>query len=616
MGHPPSMSSRYSYWLWCLLLGLLLPEARAAAPVQIGVLAFEGEERALARWRPLAEYLTEEIPGRQFRIVPLTHEGFRNRIRKRQLDFVLTNPAHYVGLEVAFGVTRIATLRNRHGKSALTRFGAVIFTRSDSPITTLEALRAKRLAAVNGEAFGGFLLARRRLRAAGIDPLHAMRPLWLGFPQREIVLAVLAGRAEAGTVRTGVIEQMIEAGEVRRDQLRILGERQPPGFPLRLSTELYPEWPMARLPHTDPELARQVTLRLLQMPRDSAVAQATRTAGWTIPLDYQKLHEILRQFQLPPYQPRPATLGDLWRDHGGLFAALFGTLLLMLATAAYVLRMHRALRHSHRALMEHRDQLEERVEERTRALLASNEALRQDIQARMRQEEALQGGCECLQGIHALIVRDDLACEQRLQSILDHLANSFGARQLVFSRLYQGEPQPCGASPPQHGSIPMLWPEQAQRAIESGETVSASFSGERGRLEYLACPVVRQGRTVALLELSAPEEPGEQTRPDLHSELGMRILHLVAQWLAYEDEARCQEAARAAAAKRLAGLTPRESEVLLEVARGAPNKVIARHLGISIKTVELHRSNLMRKLERNNVAELTRLAIQAGLLKE
>ncbi len=599
-----------------LLLICLLPLAAVAQTpvpevVHIGVLAFEGREQARARWQPLADYLSAGIPGHRFAILPLTHEGFRTRIRKQQLDFALTNPAHYVSLEVDFGATRIATLRNRHGEAALTRFGAVIFTRADGPVR-LEALRGRRLAAVNPEAFGGFLLARYRLETAGIDPLREMRPLWLGFPQREIVQAVLAGRADVGTVRTGVIEHMIAAGELRPGDLRILGARREPGFPLRLSTGLYPEWPMARLPHTDEELARRVALRLLQMPPDGAVARATRSAGWTIPLDYNGVHQVLRHFEIAPYRPQPRTLTDLWRDHRGLISALLAALLLVLATVAYILRIHRALRHSHQALLRHRDELEARVEERTRALIAANDELREDIEARMRQEEALQGGCECLEGVHALIVREDLDCEQRLQSILDLLARSFGARQVLLARIRHGSAGVCAASPPLHGPGALVDSGAAQQALQTGEPVSRDAEDRR----YLAFPVVRQGRVVALLELLTEGGHTDASHLELHSDLGRRILQLVAQWLAWEEEARCREARREAARLRLAGLTPREREVLLEVARGAPNKRIAQRLGISIKTVELHRSNLMRKLEANNAAELTRLAIAAGLLPE
>ncbi len=62
-------------------------------------------------------------------------------------------------------------------------------------------------------------------------------------------------------------------------------------------------------------------------------------------------------------------------------------------------------------------------------------------------------------------------------------------------------------------------------------------------------------------------------------------------------------------------LTPREREVLLLIGAGNTNQAIARQLGISVKTVERHRANLMGKLGVNNLAELIRLAIKRGLIQ-
>ena len=62
-------------------------------------------------------------------------------------------------------------------------------------------------------------------------------------------------------------------------------------------------------------------------------------------------------------------------------------------------------------------------------------------------------------------------------------------------------------------------------------------------------------------------------------------------------------------------LTGREREVLLGIARGQTNKAIAGELGISHRTVETHRESLMRKLKLRSVAELTRFAVSAGLVK-
>lgn len=62
-------------------------------------------------------------------------------------------------------------------------------------------------------------------------------------------------------------------------------------------------------------------------------------------------------------------------------------------------------------------------------------------------------------------------------------------------------------------------------------------------------------------------------------------------------------------------LTPRETEVLQLIAEGAANKQIAAELGISIKTVEKHRSNVMKKTDIRDTAGLTRYAIRNGMIE-
>lgn len=61
-------------------------------------------------------------------------------------------------------------------------------------------------------------------------------------------------------------------------------------------------------------------------------------------------------------------------------------------------------------------------------------------------------------------------------------------------------------------------------------------------------------------------------------------------------------------------LTYREREVLKLVAEGHPNKHIAEYLSLSVKTVEKHRSNLMKKLNLHNASTLTAYAIEKGLV--
>jgi FixJ family two-component response regulator len=63
----------------------------------------------------------------------------------------------------------------------------------------------------------------------------------------------------------------------------------------------------------------------------------------------------------------------------------------------------------------------------------------------------------------------------------------------------------------------------------------------------------------------------------------------------------------------LARLTPREQQVLERIVAGRLNKQIADDLGISIKTVEAHRANIMDKLNAGTVADLMRVALRTGL---
>ena len=66
--------------------------------------------------------------------------------------------------------------------------------------------------------------------------------------------------------------------------------------------------------------------------------------------------------------------------------------------------------------------------------------------------------------------------------------------------------------------------------------------------------------------------------------------------------------------RRLSALTPRERQVLAGVVEGKLNKQIAADLGIHERTVKLHRTSITTKLDVRSVAELTRLAQEAGLL--
>jgi FixJ family two-component response regulator len=62
--------------------------------------------------------------------------------------------------------------------------------------------------------------------------------------------------------------------------------------------------------------------------------------------------------------------------------------------------------------------------------------------------------------------------------------------------------------------------------------------------------------------------------------------------------------------ERLESLTPREREVLGLVTSGKPNKVMAGDLGVSQRTIEIHRARVMEKMQANSLAQLVRMTLE------
>jgi two-component system, LuxR family, response regulator FixJ len=98
-------------------------------------------------------------------------------------------------------------------------------------------------------------------------------------------------------------------------------------------------------------------------------------------------------------------------------------------------------------------------------------------------------------------------------------------------------------------------------------------------------------------------------KPFRGSELLSRIRRALAQKAAQRADAAQMEAIR----RRVEGLTPREREIMMLVVSGLLNKQIAAELGISMKTVENHRAQVMRKMGVEGVAGLVRAVLTVGV---
>jgi FixJ family two-component response regulator len=94
------------------------------------------------------------------------------------------------------------------------------------------------------------------------------------------------------------------------------------------------------------------------------------------------------------------------------------------------------------------------------------------------------------------------------------------------------------------------------------------------------------------------------------------LLNTVRRALERDREMRTRRNASDSIGRRIASLTPRESEVFRHVIAGRLNKQIAARLGTAEKTIKVHRARVMHKMSVRSVAELTRVAEIVGIRPE
>ncbi len=283
---------------------LILPIASCEENVYvIGILSHRGPDHSLNTLAGTADYLSDEVTNCTFEIIPLDYDEIFHAVNNDKVDFVLTDPFVYVELESTYGINRIATLKNRWDGKAYTEYGGVIITRSNNTdINQIGDLKGKSLMAVDEHSFGGFWIAVRTMEQNGIDHTRDFSQISFGKTHDAVVYAVRSGTVDAGVIRTDVLEQLDAQGKVNLSEFKVINQQYVEGFPFVLSTELYPEWAFSKVSSIPLNVSEEVTIALLSMPSDDLAAHPGNYAGWTIPLDYTPVHDLMRELRLGPYE--------------------------------------------------------------------------------------------------------------------------------------------------------------------------------------------------------------------------------------------------------------------------------------------------------------------------
>lgn len=305
-----------------LVLGLLQGQVVVAAPpdldnrptLRFAVLAFRPAPEVIKRWRPVVDYLQEKMPGHRIILDPLDYHELDQAVSNRQVDLVLTQPAHYVALSVAQKLySPLATLVESELGMTLSTFGGVIIVNADNiGINHLSDMRGKRIATSHLESLGAFLAQAFELREIGIR-LEPEQVIETG-KQDGVLAALREGKVDVGFVRSGLLEQMAREGKLALADYKVLKAEGIPDYPMLLSTRLYPQWALAAMPWLEESAARQVAGAVLSLPHDGEVARAANISGFNIPGDYRSVDRLMRTLRVPPFDAR-VPLQAIWEDH-------------------------------------------------------------------------------------------------------------------------------------------------------------------------------------------------------------------------------------------------------------------------------------------------------------
>jgi two-component system, sensor histidine kinase and response regulator len=274
--------------------------------LSIGVLAHRGKEACVKSWSPVARYLSNALQPWNFEIVPLGFDEIEPAVKAAQVDFLICNSGLYADFDIKYAVRAIATSEQMRGANRSSLFGGVVFVRSDrDDISGLADLKAKKIVAVDPKSFGGWITACREFRRAGVRPEHDFQGVSFTQNHNECVTAVMRGEADAGIVRTLVLEDLSDKGIDTLASLKVLTSpefRYPTDvFPFLVSTRLYPEWPFAALAHVASDMTERVGITLLSLPWDSEAAKASQ-CRWVVPRSYYKVVDCFQELQWGPFE--------------------------------------------------------------------------------------------------------------------------------------------------------------------------------------------------------------------------------------------------------------------------------------------------------------------------
>ena len=296
-----------------------LPLSNATAQTYyLGVLAPQGETAAQNRWQPWLDELNDQLSDDTVILVPLALENWQQQIEAQQFALVLGPQVQFIKMNTirwrwlatlqtdtaqlnsnaqnardkssrdkifsnqgfdAEGVngqqsqnqlSTTVTLANEFNKlneytplkqpSAMEEVASALWVAADSDIYRLQDLEQRHIAAVDTDAFGGYLLGAHLLQQNGITPSH-YQTQFVGYPIERTLHALASGKVDAAITPLCLMEEMARRGQINDKQYRLIHPVATVSS-CHSSTKIYPNWTLAATEQAPDALVRQINQNL------------------------------------------------------------------------------------------------------------------------------------------------------------------------------------------------------------------------------------------------------------------------------------------------------------------------------------------------------------------
>ena len=345
----------------------------------LGVLAPQGETVAQERWQPWLNQLNEQLQEDTVVLVPLALENWQQEIEAQQFALVLgpqvqlikMNTTHWrwlATLQADTAPTKLTAPADINGKnfnekgfsktadkqfsatvslanefnklsqgsplkepSAMEEVASALWVKADSGIYQLQDLQQRKIAAVDAEAFGGYLLVAHLLQQNGV-PSNRYQTQFVGYPIERTLNALANGSVDAAIAPLCLMEEMARQGKVSEKQYRLI-HPVATASSCQSSTPIYPNWTLAATEQAPNALVRQINQNLFGTSQSEQELLGINQ-GWLPPESSSNAERILYDMNRHPAQKQLGAHMVEWVKAHRLWMAII-VLIILISTVNY-----------------------------------------------------------------------------------------------------------------------------------------------------------------------------------------------------------------------------------------------------------------------------------------